>query len=249
MKKFIIILSGILIGLVACTINVQARNQSKPISKYYGIGLCDKPGYKCIRISRGTTWERRFPDPRERDIVQRLNRSDTYLYSGRKIVVPEDLQNTSLKDITPFPLQIKSPNEKLMIVDQNLLAVAAYDPNGHLVFWGPISSGKNYCPDAGRACRTTTGIYFVFHKKGPECRSNVYPVGRGGSHMPFCMFFYKGYALHGSKEVYGFRDSHGCIRMFTRDAKWLNENFVGVAHRDGSMGTKIVVQKLKDEPH
>ena len=247
MKKFSIIF-GILIGLMVCTINVQARSQRIP-PKYYGVGLCDKSGYKCITVSRGTTWERMFPDPRERDIVQRLNRSDTYLYRGRKLAVPVDLKNTTIEDITPFPLKIKSPKEKLLIVDQNLLAVAAYDPSGRLIFWGPISSGKNYCRDVGRSCRTTTGIYYVFNKKGHACRSNIYPVGRGGSHMPFCMFFYKGYALHGSKEVYGFRDSHGCIRMFTRDAEWLNKNFIDVIHYRGDMGTKIVVQKLKDEPH
>lgn len=245
MKKF----SVFLIGLVLCTVNVCAQNNDNHINKYYGVGLCSQPGYKCIRIKRGITWKQKFPDPRERDIVQRLNRSDTSLYAGRKIVVPEDLQNTTLKDITPFPSKIKSPNEKLLIVDQNLLAVAAYDPNGRLVFWGPISPGKDYCPDVGRACRTTTGIYYVFNKQGEECQSNVFPVGRGGSDMPFCMFFYKGYALHGSKEVYGHRASHGCIRMFTRDAEWLNKNFVGVAHHGGSKGTKIVVQKLEDEPH
>lgn len=240
MKKFVIIF----ISLLLCSFSISAK-KSKPTNKYYGTGLCDKAGYKCIRMPRSTTWTRAFPDPRERDLVQRLNRSDTYLYRGRKIVIPENFENLTIASISPFPLKIRSPREKLIIVDQNLLAFGAYNPNGNLVYWGPISSGKDYCRDVGRSCRTITGIYFVFNKKGYNCRSNLYPVGRGGSHMPYCMFFYKGYALHGSREVYGFRDSHGCVRLFTKDAKWLNEHFIDVIEQSGDMGTKIVVQRLK----
>jgi L,D-transpeptidase ErfK/SrfK len=241
MKKYVIIF----ICLLLCPLSIYAKKAAST-SEHYGLGLCNKVGYKCIRMKRGTTWRRMFPDPRERDLAQRLNRSDTYLYRGRKIVIPNDFQTINLKNISPFPLKIKSPNEKLIIVNQNLLALAAYNPNGDLVFWGPLSSGKNYCPDIRRSCRTITGIYYVFNKKGYQCRSNMFPIGRGGSHMPYCMFFYKGYALHGSKEVRGFRDSHGCVRLFTRDAKWLNENFIDVINSSGNKGTKIVVQRLKD---
>ncbi len=242
MKKYLIIF----ISLLLCTFSIYAKKTAST-SEYYGLGLCNKPGYKCIRVKRSTTWKKMFPNSRELDIVQRLNRTDTYLYRGRKLVVPDNFQNVTLASISPFPLKIKSPKEKLIIVDQNLLAVGAYDSDGNLLFWGPIASGKDYCPDIRRSCRTITGIYYVFNKKGYKCRSNIFPIGRGGSHMPFCMFFYKGYALHGSKEVYGFRDSHGCVRLFTRDAKWLNENFVDIAHATGEKGTKIVVQKLKDK--
>ena len=41
------------------------------------------------------------------------------------------------------------------------------------------------------------------------------------------MFFHGGFALHGSYEVPGYHASHGCVRMFVNDAKWLNEEFVG----------------------
>lgn len=240
MKKSIIVF----ISLLFCSCTIFAK---RTISEYYGVGLCNKPGYKCIRIKRSTTWEKQFPNERELNIVQKLNRTDTYLYRGRELVVPESFENLTINDISPFLLKIKPPKEKLIIINQNALAFGAYDAEGHLVYWGPISSGKDYCPDIGRSCRTITGIYYVFNKKGFSCRSNTFPVGRGGSHMPFCMFFYKGYAMHGSKEVYGFRDSHGCVRLFTRDAKWLNENFMDVIEKRGDMGTKIVIQRLKDQ--
>lgn len=240
MKKGIIIfLSFLLLGL-------PTAYAERKKSEYYGPGLCDNPKYKCIRVEKVTSWERLFPDERERDVVQKLNRKDTYLSRGELLAVPANLKNTTIEDVSPFPLRIKAPNEKLIIVDQNRIAWGAYTPQGDLVRWGPLSSGKDYCPDVKRSCRTITGIFYVFHKKGVKCKSNIFPVGRGGSIMPYCMFFYKGYALHGSNEVFGYRESHGCVRLFTRDAKWLNENFVSVINREGDRGTKVVVESLTD---
>lgn len=241
MKKYLLALA-----LLCCLPSALAKSPVRATSEYYGVGLCNKPGYRCIRMKRGRSWKQQFPDARERDIVQKLNRTDTYLHRGRKIVIPDSFKNLTAADISPFPLKIKAPNRKLIIVNQDLLAIGAYNPDGHLAYWGPISSGKDYCRDIRRSCRTITGVYYVFNKKGYQCRSNIYPVGRGGSHMPYCMFFYKGFALHGSNQVRGYRDSHGCVRLITRDAKWLNEHFMQVIEKKGDMGTKIVVLPLKD---
>ncbi len=216
-------------------------------SEYYGAGLCSNPNFKCIKVPSGRSWKSLFPNERERDLVQRLNRTDTYLNSGRILAIPKNFKQTTLLDLSPFPLRIKSPEEKIIIVDQNRLAWGAYLANGKLVRWGPISSGKNFCPDIRRSCRTITGIFYVFVRKGPGCKSNIFPVGRGGSRMPYCMFFFKGYALHGSNEVMGYRASHGCVRLFQRDAKWLNKNFVQAATKEGHLGTKVIVQKLLDD--
>ncbi len=46
--------------------------------------------------------------------------------------------------------------------------------------------------------------------------------------MPYCMHFSGGYALHGSPTVPGYNASHGCVRLFTEDAKWLNQHFVDI---------------------
>lgn len=231
---------------VVISLFFMMSSYGKSTSPYYGVGLCDQKGYKCVTVSKSQSWQQMFPDERERDLVQRLNRSDTYLYRGRKIVVPENFEHLTLLDISPFSRKIKSPDEKVIIVNQDLLAWGAYNANGELVYWGPISSGKDYCSDIGRSCRTITGIFYVFNKKDESCRSNIYPVGEGGAQMPYCMFFHKGYALHGSKEVLGHRDSHGCVRMFTRDAQWLNQNFVDVVHHKWDLGTKVIVQKITE---
>lgn len=243
----------ILLGLLAPAL-VLAKPKLYPSvgSEFYGKGLCEtNDKYKCVKVARGQTWNKMFPNEEQRDIVQLLNRSDTYLYAGRIIAVPKSFEGVTTLSIAPFSHHIKPSDTTTIIVNQNLLAWGAYDKAGNLVNWGPISSGKDYCPDIHRACKTQTGIYYTFNRKGKGCRSNTFPVGRGGSNMPYCMFVYKGYALHGSNEVFGYRASHGCMRLITRHAKWLNENFVEIpSDKNSLLGTRVIIQEViyKDTP-
>ena len=111
----------------------------------------------------------------------------------------------------------------------------AIGSNGRVVASGPASGGRGYCPDIGRSCRTPTGKFYVISKGGAGCKSSRYPIGKGGARMPYCMFFSKLYAVHGSSDVPNYNASHGCIRVRPSDAKWLSENFIKV-------GTKVVVK-------
>lgn len=126
---------------------------------------------------------------------------------------------------SPLPQRISSGN--IIKVDLGRLVWGAYDDNGYLVRWGRASGGKGYCPDIRRGCRTVTGTYTIYSKKGPGCRSSRFPVGRGGAPMPYCMHFKGGYALHGG-HVPDYNASHGCVRVPREDAEWLNEDFVRV---------------------
>lgn len=125
-----------------------------------------------------------------------------------------------------LPTKISSGN--MIKVDLGRLVWGAYDHQGYLVKSGHVSGGKEYCPDIGRRCRTVTGTYTIYSKKGADCKSTRFPVGRGGAPMPYCMFFHGGYALHGSNAVPWHNASHGCVRMHPQDAQWLNQNFVRV---------------------
>ena len=111
----------------------------------------------------------------------------------------------------------------------------AINEDGDVVRSGKASGGRSYCPDIKRSCRTPTGTYRVIAKNGPSCHSSRYPVGKGGAPMPYCMFFSKYYAIHGSPDVPHRNASHGCIRVVPSDARWLNQNFVHI-------GTKVVVK-------
>ena len=233
----------LLTSMLCCTVGVAAASVSE-VPSYYGVGLCANPQFECIKIDRSLRWDQLFPQAEQREIVQKLNRTYNYLYPGKQIAVPRDLAHVTLLDVAPFPQQIDE-HEKQIIIDQDKLAWGAYDEHGQLINWGPISSGRDKCPDANRSCRTMPGIFRVFSKENERCKSDVYPVGKGGAPMPFCMYFHKGFALHGSSDVPGYRASHGCVRMFVSDAKWLNEQFVDTAtESNGYFGTKVVVRPV-----
>lgn len=212
---------------------------------YYGPGLCVNAQYECVKVDKSQSWEQMFPDEVQRDLVQRINRNYNYLWQGKVLAVPRDLAHVTLLDLAPFSRKIKSDNEKQVIIDQDKLAWAAYDENGQLVKWGPIASGRDKCTDSNNSCRTLTGIYRIFSKENDKCKSDIFPIGKGGAKMPYCMYFHKGFAMHGSDDMPGFRASHGCVRMFVRDAKWLNEDFVVISSdSNNQMGTKVVVRPV-----
>lgn len=236
-----------LIGIALCLplLAQAAVTEDKPV--YYGPGLCASSQYECIKVGSGQTWEKLFPDEQQRDLVQRVNRSYNELYNGKEIVVPRDLAHVSLLELSPFPLKIaESDPEKQIIVDQDKLAWAAYDAQGQLVKWGPIASGADRCSDnSSPTCRTMTGIFRIFSKEQERCKSNVFPIGKGGAKMPYCMYFHKGLALHGSTDIPGYRASHGCVRMFIGDAKWLNNDWVDATNeKNNVLGTKVVIRPV-----
>jgi len=200
----------------------------------YGQIICSDEGFTCHRVQKGESWESLFPDENQRAIVMRINRMNTMLHRNMVIAIPENLKNMDYMQYAPFDHQIEPIGKKLIIVDPAVLAFGAYDENGSLVRWGPISPGKNYCPDIGSGCRTKSGNFAVYSKGSEYCVSSKFPVGEGGAPMPYCMFFHGGYALHASTDVPGYAASHGCIRMFYEDAEWLSLEFV-------EKGTKVVV--------
>lgn len=111
----------------------------------------------------------------------------------------------------------------------------AINENGTVVKSGVGSGGMGYCPDIRRSCRTPVGTFHVMSKGGAGCKSTRYPVGRGGAKMPYCMFFTKLYAIHGSYELPNHNASHGCIRIRPSDASWLSRYFIRI-------GTKVIVK-------
>jgi hypothetical protein len=223
---------------------VSGMSLADDIPTYYGVGLCDYPEFKCLTVGRGDTWEKLFPNPEQRDLVQRINRTSNYLSLGKEIAVPRDLEHATLLGMAPFPQTIDE-HAKQIIIDQDKLAWGAYDGQGQLVNWGPISSGRDKCPDSNNACLTMPGIFRVFSKENENCKSDIYPIGKGGARMPYCMYFHKGFALHGSDDIPGYRASHGCVRMFVRDAKWLNEKFTETSNESNQyLGTKVVVRTV-----
>ena len=134
-----------------------------------------------------------------------------------------------------FPQHQPGTGKKVFVFDPKIPAWALYDAHGDLIKTGSASGGKDFCEDVGHSCRTTTGHYRIYSKKGPECRSSKYPIETGGgAKMPYCMHFNGGYSIHAAYEVPNYNTSHGCIRVLPSAAKWLNENM--------SVGSTVVVK-------
>lgn len=128
-----------------------------------------------------------------------------------------------------------STGEKTVLIDPNVHAWGAYDASGNLVRAGLTTAGSSWCADINRSCKTSAGSFRIYSLGEPECKSKIYPVGKGGAPMPYCMFFKGGQALHGSYEVVEANVSHGCVRLHVSDAEWLRYSFV-------NEGTKVVVR-------
>lgn len=224
-----------------------ASTQTSWSIKRFGESFCKSADYACINIKPGESWESLFTNPEERDIIKRVNRMNISLQPGMIIAVPKNIERLTIYDVSPFPRYIESDGEKTIFVNQKQLAWGAYDGHGELIWWGPLSSGSGQCSQALGGCKTPTGSFRVIRKQDIDCISTAFPIrpdgNNGGAVMPFCMHFFRGIALHGSYSVPGYRDSHGCVRMFIEDAQWLNEEFVDVPGAGGAIGTRVIVDE------
>ncbi|PJD93965.1 MAG: L,D-transpeptidase [Legionella sp.] len=140
-----------------------------------------------------------------------------------------------------FPMHIQASGQKLFVFDPKVAAWAAYDEDGNRVMTGAASGGKDICEDVGKPCRTVTGTFRVYNKRGANCKSGEYPVEtEGGAKMPYCMYFFQGFTIHAGYEVPTYNASHGCVRVLPSAAKWLSENFI-------TIGTRVIVLSYEDE--
>lgn len=117
---------------------------------------------------------------------------------------------------------------------------AVYNKEGELVGAGRASGGKDYCADIQGECRTIQGEFTIQRKGDQECKSNTFPIEtNGGAPMPYCMFFYQGYAIHGSNSIPSKNASHGCIRVNPKAAEWMNQYYLDI-------GDRVVVLPYED---
>lgn len=132
--------------------------------------------------------------------------------------------------------QTINTDERTVVVDPRVHTWGAYE-DGHLIRAGLASAGSDYCRDLGRRCHTAVGTFRVFSLGSAGCYSTRFPIPYGGAPMPYCMYFNRNQALHGSPagHVVEGNVSHGCVRMHVDDARWLRFNFVNI-------GTKVIIR-------
>lgn len=204
----------------------------------YGQRLCHSDAnLTCIVVKKNDTWTSLWPNEAQQNMAMRINRINTRLYPGMQLVNPDKMSASDILNLLPFPENIAPQDYKTILVSTKGLAWAAYDENGAMVRWGPASTGRSFCPDIGEKCTTPAGEFTIYRKGTENCESSEFPVPNGGAPIPYCMFFKSGFALHGSDEIPGYNASHGCVRIFTEDAQWLNQNFIITG------STRVIVDK------
>ncbi len=130
-------------------------------------------------------------------------------------------------DNSIFPATRIPEGRNVFIFDPIHRQWAVYNKEGKQVGLGHAAGGKDYCPDIKKPCRTVVGEFTVFRTEDANCTSKTFPIDEGGgAPMPHCMFFYKGYAIHGSTSALNKNASHGCIRVSKKAAAWINTNYI-----------------------
>jgi hypothetical protein len=215
----------------------------------FALRLCrEQPQtYMCVklRIPRSNRyqyreWHEMFRDSRLRQAVMKINRRNSLLWNGHTVALPRSFDPDPLA-YAPFPREKVWRGPRHVVVDLYNLAWGAYEPipgqefRSRLVWWGPANGGSKICRETGRlACKTHTGLHPILRLDGPHKRSDLYPVDCAnkrlcGHPMPYYMPFHPdGTGLHGDKWLVGRNASHGCVRMFVWDARWLNREFAFV---------------------
>ena len=99
-------------------------------------------------------------------------------------------------------------------VDLSEQMLFAYE-SSKLINSFPVSTGTKAYP-------TTTGTYKIYAK---YLHYNMRGPGYYLPNVPYSMFFYKGYSLHGTywHHNFGTPMSHGCVNLETGAAAWLYE--------------------------
>ena len=156
--------------------------------------------------------ECRFNDA-ELDLLEKLNRVDRerFIELG-KIVVPDqwDLPETAYSPLPQwFTWAAYFP--KAIVVSKELQAFGAYE-DGHLVSWGPVSTGAQKSP-------TPNGLFHL-NWRSKSHRSTVNRSWLLNWYFNFSNE--RGYSFH-EYELPGLPASHGCVRMLRRDAYWMYE--------------------------
>ncbi len=167
--------------------------------------------------------------------ANRLNR--TTIYPGERLVIPgvspEEVAATATAEPAPEPApEAAGPTNHVtgiagrhFLVDLSEQRIYAYEGET-LMMSTLVSTGTWQHP-------TVQGLFYIYVKY--ESARMTGP-GYNLPGVPWVMYFYKGYGIHGTywHNNFGTPMSHGCVNLATPDADW--------AFHWASVGTPVLVQ-------
>lgn len=115
-------------------------------------------------------------------------------------------------------LSAVSPDEKWIEVDLTRQRLYAHEGD-RVVYDFPISSGKPWTPTVTGEFRIWIKLKYAKMSGGSRALGTYYYL----PNVPFIMYFYKGYGIHGAywHNNFGHPMSHGCVNMKIPDAEKL----------------------------
>ena len=149
----------------------------------------------------------------DRKLVYALNRIDAHrIKPGTQLIIPDSLVN-DLNLYSPFPKSLDPLDSigKTVVISQRIQAFALYE-NGNLLQWGPVSTGK-------QSTGTPSGLYYGNYK----AKRKISTIDESWV-MPYYFNFmnFEGIGTH-EYTLPGYPASHGCVRMYREDAKFIYE--------------------------
>jgi LysM repeat protein len=141
------------------------------------------------------------------------------IYVGQRLIIPA-AGSSSPASSTPSvtPTSPGSAGEKWIDVNLSTQTLLAYE-GAQVVYTARVSTGVSWYP-------TPAGTFYIQRKYryddmtgGSRARGDYYYL----PDVPYCMYYYAGYALHGTywHNNFGTPMSHGCTNLSTADAGWI----------------------------
>lgn len=132
-----------------------------------------------------------------------------FIYVGQRLVIPSGVTTPAPAPSTPPAADSSGKWIDVDLTHQILRAYAGQTP----VFQTLVSTGLPATP-------TVVGTYRIYAKyvSAPMSGPGYYLPN-----VPYIMYFYRGYALHGTywHSNFGQPMSHGCVNLSVADAEWL----------------------------
>jgi LysM repeat protein len=177
-----------------------------------------QPGDHLALIARrfGVSWS---------ELAQANNLSNpNQIYSGQTLIIPSGGDSADLGIIAPPAPQYDVPSPTIsvgrqVVVDLSDQMLYAFE-DGVLLRSVLVSTGLPATP-------TVLGDYNVYWILESQTMSGP---GYYLPDVPYVMYFYQGYGLHGTywHSNFGNPMSHGCVNLPTPEAEWLYRNFVQI---------------------
>ncbi len=162
-------------------------------------------------------------------IMAANNLPNERIYVGQQLIIPANAAAIEAAQAAAATPIIQKPvagySGKYFLVDLSEQRLYAFEGET-LVRWTAVSTGRWRTP-------TVTGTYQIYAK---YVSTRMRGPGYDLPNVPYTMYFYKGYGLHGTywHNNFGTPMSHGCVNMPTPEAEW--------AFNWAPLGTTVIVQ-------